>query len=1496
MADRYWVGGTGTWDATAGTKWAATSGGAGGQTVPTSADNVFLDAASGAVTVTVSGSRPCLDFTCTGFTGTLAGTSTPNLQCYGNLIISSGMTYSTANSPTITMLATTTGKTVTTAGKTLRNITFNGVGGEWTLQDEIVNSENITVTAGTLNTNNFNIKSSNIISTGSSTRAINLGSSTAYAIYVWNMTSTGMTFTAGTSTVRCDITNNGGSFTGAGLTYNNAQIGTTISTSTNQNINGNNTFNGTLTLLGTANVTADTRLNGTNVINNLVLQTSTVGLTRFALASNQTVSGSFTTSTTNATTRIYLLSTTFGTVRTITVNGTASPTDVDFQDITIAGTASPISGTRLGNAGNNSGITFDAAKTVYWGLLSGSQNWEATGWATSSGGTPAINNFPLAQDTAVIDNSSTASTITGLTPFFIGAIDSSTRTSALTLSITGKFICGSVLLGSGITATSFNNTFSGNAAQTLTTSGKTLTGFTVNKTAGSTLSLGDALTTSGRVSLTTGGFDAVSYNVTINDIASSNSNVRSLSMGSGLWTLTGTGTVWDLDTSTNITFTKGTADILLSSTSTSTRNFYSSGTAGSVLEYNKLTIGGTTGISTLFFRGSTTFTELASAKTVAHTIQVRNGRTLTVDTWSVTGTTGNVVTINTDSANTQASIAITNKTSTIDYLNIRDIVGTSITPVTFWAGANSTNTSNNTGIAFANGTTTQAYILTTGTSFTTPVDWNNAANSIYLFGGGGGGSGSNITGTNRAGGGGGGGGGFTLLTNQTISGAISYAIGAGGTAGSTGSGALVTAGTGGTTSWNTTSTSYSGYFDGNGDYLSIPDNTALNMGTSTFTLEAWIYLTSAPGSYATILDKDGKNGVTWPQYAIYVDSSYKVKASFSSVANTGGSPTVLITSTTTLTQGQWYHVAVTRTGTNATLWVNGVSNGTSASVPTTLNNGARPLLIGYEDRGTTPDPAFNFPGNISNLRIVKGTAVYTANFTPSTTPLTAITNTSLLTCQSATFIDNSTNNFTITVVGNTSTTTISPFFTAVTSATGGTGGSALATGTPASTGGTGGTGTFTGGTGGLGGTNLSSAQNGGGGGGGAGGVNGAGANGGNGADNDNSGGGGGGNGGGSAGGNAIVGTSGSGGNNSLGSGGGASVTAAAGNTGGRGGGGSGGEGTFAGGKGGNGADILGGVGSGGGAGGSGNAANTATSGLYGGGGAGGGNGATNAFNGAAGAQGAIIIVYTISGSPIYYGTGAINATAIVSGLANYTAGAAGSINVTAFVASNANAIFNGIGFINGTATVTANGDIAGIITGSASIYGEATATAFATKINSATAYIYGEAIVTASGTLSPIITASGQIVGNATVTALGSKVNFGTGVINATGTVTALGGLVYNGVGSINGITTVSALGGLVSGGVASINAYALVSGNAQTIYGGVGSIYAEALMSGYANVQYNCFGSVVCNAIVTADGHPIGYNWENVAIDTNTWNDVNINTNGWTEVSSNTNNWLRQG
>jgi len=118
MANRYWVGGTAAWDGTAGTKWALTSGGAGGQAVPTSADDVFFDANSGANTVTIStGNTGAKSITCTGFTGTLAGTAAITVS--GSITLVAGMTFSYTG--TVTIAATAT---ITSAGKTFTCIYF----------------------------------------------------------------------------------------------------------------------------------------------------------------------------------------------------------------------------------------------------------------------------------------------------------------------------------------------------------------------------------------------------------------------------------------------------------------------------------------------------------------------------------------------------------------------------------------------------------------------------------------------------------------------------------------------------------------------------------------------------------------------------------------------------------------------------------------------------------------------------------------------------------------------------------------------------------------------------------------------------------------------------------------------------------------------------------------------------------------------------------------------------------------------------------------------------------------------------------------------------------------------------------------------------------------------------------------------------------------------------------------------------------------------------
>jgi hypothetical protein len=199
--------------------------------------------------------------------------------------------------------------------------------------------------------------------------------------------------------------------------------------------------------------------------------------------------------------------------------------------------------------------------------------------------------------------------------------------------------------------------------------------------------------------------------------------------------------------------------------------------------------------------------------------------------------------------------------------------------------------------------------------------------------------------------------------------------------------------------------SYGAYFDGTGDYLSTPSNVAFSPGTGDFTIECWMYQTAATGE-GTLFYVNATGGIN---LFTSIGGNWGIARAGVAVDNNFGAPPAFNT---------WNHLAVSRSGSTIKAFINGsqVFSGTNTSNYTTGSS----LIASSNSFGT-------ITGYISNLRLVKGTAVYTSNFTPPTTQLTAITGTSLLVCQSSTFIDNSTNNFTITVNGNTIPTTFSPF-------------------------------------------------------------------------------------------------------------------------------------------------------------------------------------------------------------------------------------------------------------------------------------------------------------------------------------------------------------------------------------------------------------------------------------------------------------------------------------
>lgn len=200
---------------------------------------------------------------------------------------------------------------------------------------------------------------------------------------------------------------------------------------------------------------------------------------------------------------------------------------------------------------------------------------------------------------------------------------------------------------------------------------------------------------------------------------------------------------------------------------------------------------------------------------------------------------------------------------------------------------------------------------------------------------------------------------------------------------------------------------YSVFFDGSGDYLVPTSSSIVDFGTGDFTIEMFVNL-SALGSTRVLLD--GRSAASDNRILLLIGTDNKLY--FGTVVS--GSVVNFVTSTSVFSVGQWVHVAVTRSGTSLRLFFNGTLE-SSATNSTNFASGTDRPTIGATGFIVGNDVLF---GYISNLRIVKGTAVYTSNFTVPTAPLTAISGTSLLACHAATIVDGSTNNFTITQNGN----------------------------------------------------------------------------------------------------------------------------------------------------------------------------------------------------------------------------------------------------------------------------------------------------------------------------------------------------------------------------------------------------------------------------------------------------------------------------------------------
>lgn len=208
-------------------------------------------------------------------------------------------------------------------------------------------------------------------------------------------------------------------------------------------------------------------------------------------------------------------------------------------------------------------------------------------------------------------------------------------------------------------------------------------------------------------------------------------------------------------------------------------------------------------------------------------------------------------------------------------------------------------------------------------------------------------------------------------------------------------------------------TLWSNYFDGSGDYLTTPTDAAFGFGTGDFTIELWTFTTAYAGSASVLVDfRSGSEPSVRPDLEYGNTGTFNYRVNGSTVISGG-----------TMPLNTWSHIALCRSSGTTRLFLNGTQIGSSYSDSNNYGSTAR-CQLGADDDGS---PNAYFFGYMSNARVVKGTALYTTTFTPPTSALTAISGTSLLTCQSNRFRDASANNFTITKNGNGLVTSFSPF-------------------------------------------------------------------------------------------------------------------------------------------------------------------------------------------------------------------------------------------------------------------------------------------------------------------------------------------------------------------------------------------------------------------------------------------------------------------------------------
>ena len=175
-------------------------------------------------------------------------------------------------------------------------------------------------------------------------------------------------------------------------------------------------------------------------------------------------------------------------------------------------------------------------------------------------------------------------------------------------------------------------------------------------------------------------------------------------------------------------------------------------------------------------------------------------------------------------------------------------------------------------------------------------------------------------------------------------------------------------------------------FNGNQDDLQLAPSSDFNFGTGDYTIEAWVYPVEFGRSQMIFAVHNADSTAAAGKF--YFRSTNKFTYWSENAAR--------ITSSTTYTESKWYHVALVNNSGTQTIYVDGTSQGTS-----TYGNGFGSDTFVVHIGRNAANNTQSMNGYISNIRVTKGTALYTSTFTPPTTRLTKRSDTVLLACNSA---------------------------------------------------------------------------------------------------------------------------------------------------------------------------------------------------------------------------------------------------------------------------------------------------------------------------------------------------------------------------------------------------------------------------------------------------------------------------------------------------------------